>query len=186
MKESRLARRVSIILVVILSALGGMASSQEVYVATLTSPKGLGLKKTAELTLTIADRSTEEDRARLLQVFEEKGSEGFVGELRKLEQGVAKITGGPSSRINYVMVRPGQNGSSVVILTESPLYFPEDGPPSTTGSSVGLIRLEVNASGQGRGTMAEAQKLRITQEGTFEVEASRVDPIDLEDVRRER
>ena len=40
--------------------------------------------------------------------------------------------------------------------------------------------------GAGQGKLAEALKLRITNEGTFEVEAARAAPINLEAVRRER
>jgi hypothetical protein len=50
---------------------------------------------------------------------------------------------------------------------------------------VGLISLTLSTAGKGRGTMAEAQKVRVTDSGTFEVEGQATQ-IDLQDVERVR
>ena len=88
---------------------GTFASAEEVYTATLTAAKGLG-KKTAELTVTITSRTSEEDAAKLQKILTEQGSDAAVQELRKFDRGVAKITGGSSSPIRHVRAHPGQNG----------------------------------------------------------------------------
>jgi len=85
-----------------------------------------------------------------------------VLELRKFDRGVAKITGGPSSPIRHMRSHVGQNGARVIIMTDSPLYFPEDAPsPSAISkSSIGLIELVVDNTGKGRGSMVEAWRSR--------------------------
>ena len=166
---------------------GGFASAEEVYTATLTAAKGLG-KKTAELTLTVTSRTTEEDAAKLQQILKEQGSDAAVAAVRQFDRGIAKITGGPSSTIRHVRVLPGENGSRVIIITDAPLYFPEDAPSpsSVSKGSVGLIELVVDNTGKGRGNMVEAMKVNITADGVFQVVTPGATRIDLENVQRKR
>jgi len=105
-----------------------VASAEEVYTATLVQPRGLREAKTAELTVTVEQFSTEEDAARLRAVFEEQGSDGLIRALREMSRGVAQIQGGQTSRIHHVRVHEGQGGGQVIIVTEQPLYFPGDRP----------------------------------------------------------
>jgi hypothetical protein len=164
-----------------------LASADEVYTATLTSARGLG-KKTAELTVTITSRTSEEDAAKLQKILEEQGSDAAIAELRKFDRGLAKITGGPSSPIRHVRSHSGQNGARVIILTDGPLFFPEDAPsPSAISkSSIGLIELVVDKTGRGRGNMVEALKVNVTEDGVFQVVTPGATPIDLENVQQKR
>jgi hypothetical protein len=164
---------------------GSLASAQEVYTATLTAAKGLG-KKTAELTLTITSRTSEEDAAKLQKILTEQGSEAAIEELRKLDRGVAKITGGPSSPIRHMRSHVGQNGARVIIMTDSPLYFPEDAPSpsSVSKKSIGLIELVVDNTGKGRGSMVEALEVNLTEEGVFQVVTPGAQKIELENVQQ--
>jgi hypothetical protein len=161
-----------------------VASGEEVYVATLTSPKGLG-KKTAKLTLTIRQRTSEDERAELGKILQEQGSEAAFEALRKLDRGTAKIMGGVESPIDYFYVHPGKNGAQVVIITAHPLYFPEDTPNVIPEGPVGLIHLTLNSAGKGSGTMADAHRVRLTDSGTFEVEGKAMQ-IDLDAVQQVR
>ncbi len=174
-------------LTVLLLIVGTSAAAEEVYTATLTAARGLG-KKTAELVVTVTSRTSEEDAAALQKILKEQGSEAAVEAVRKFDRGVAKIVGGPSSPIRHMRAHPGQNGSRVVIITDSPLFFPEDAPsPSTISkSSVGLIELVVDNTGQGRGNMVEALKVNITEDGVFQVVTPGATRIELENVQQKR
>jgi hypothetical protein len=166
---------------------GTLVSAEEVFTATLTSARGLG-KKTAELTLTVTSRTTEEEAAKLQKILKEQGSDAAVAELRKYDRGVAKITGGPSSPIRHMRSHVGQNGARVIIMTDSPLYFPEDAPsPSAISKkSIGLIELVVDNTGKGRGSMVEALEVKITEDGVFQVVTPGAQKIDLENVQQKR
>jgi hypothetical protein len=163
------------------------ASAEEVYTATLTSARGLG-KKTAELVLTVTSRTSDEEAAELQKILNEQGSEAAVEAIRKFDRGVARIVGGPSSPIRHMRSHPGQNGARVIIITDGPLYFPEDAPsPSAISkSSIGLIELVVDNSGKGRGNMVEALKVSITEDGVFQVVTPGKTKIDLENVQQKR
>jgi hypothetical protein len=169
------------------SAPARLASAEEVFTATLTAARGLG-RKTAELTVTVTSRTTEEEAARLQKILQEQGSDAAIAELRKFDRGVAKITGGPSSPIRHMRSHVGQNGARVIIITDGPLYFPEDAPsPSTISkSSVGLIELVVDNTGKGRGSIVEARGITLTADGVFQVVTPGAQKIDLENVQQKR
>jgi hypothetical protein len=166
---------------------GSTAPAEEVYTATLTSARGLG-KKTAELVVTVTSRTTEQEAAELQKILKEQGSDAAIAAVRKFDRGVAKIVGGPSSPIRHMRSHPGQNGARVIIITDSPLFFPEDAPsPSMISkSSVGLIELVVDNTGKGRGNMVEAVKVNITEDGVFQVATPGATKIDLENVQQQR
>jgi hypothetical protein len=168
-------------------AAASAASAEEVYTATLTSARGLG-KKTAELVLTVTSRTSDEEAASLQKILNEKGSEAAVEAIRKFDRGIARIVGGPSSPIRHMRSHPGQNGARVIIITDSPLYFPEDAPsPSAISKgSIGLIELVVDNTGKGRGNMVEALKVSITEDGVFQVVTPGATKIDLENVQQKR
>jgi hypothetical protein len=187
MRDLRSFERYLVGVVSALLVAASAASAEEVYTATLTSARGLG-KKTAELTLTVTSRTTEEEAARLQKILTEQGSNAAIEELRKFDRGTARITGGPSSPIRHMRSHVGQNGARVIIMTDSPLYFPEDAPsPSAVSkSSIGLIELVVDNTGKGRGSMVEAMEIKVTPDGVFQVVTPGATKIDLENVQQRR
>ena len=175
------------VLLLMLSAGSAQALAQEVYTATLTSARGLG-RKTAELTVTITSRTTPEESERLQKILQEQGSAAAIQALQEFDRGVAKIAGGPSSVIRHMRSHPGQNGARVIIITDDPLYFPEDAPsPSEAPSdSVGLIELVIDGSGRGRGNMVEALEVKFSPDGVFQVVTPGRTKIDLENVQQKQ
>jgi hypothetical protein len=171
----------------VLLVAASLASAEEVYTATLTAAKGLG-KKTAELTVTITSRTSEQEAAALQKILQEQGSDAAIEALRKFDRGIAKITGGPSSPIRHVRSHVGQNAARVIIITDAPLYFPEDAPsPSAIPKgSIGLIELVVDNTGKGRGNMVEALEVKLTPDGVFQVVTPGETKIDLENVQQKR
>ena len=121
-------------------------------------------------------------------LLNEDGSDALMEELRKGDYGEARVTGGRMRRVVWVRVFPGQNGSSVLIVTDRPIYFPSDKldeqPAPTT--ALGVIQLEMNDRGQGRGRLAEAVAMHMTDEGVLQIQSARPTTIEMEDVRREQ
>jgi hypothetical protein len=161
----------------------GAVAQEQVYEATMTARRGLSQIE-AQLTISVQQFSTEEDANRLVGILQDQGSEAFIAALRELDRGVVRVVGGPTARICHVRVLPGENGSRVVILTDGPVYFPQDERRRIPKDVIGVIQLVLSSQGQGRGSVAEATKVRVTEAGTFEVEASQVAPIDISNVRQ--
>ncbi len=161
-----------------------MASAAEVYTATLVEKRGLREPKQAELTLTIEQFSTEEDSARLQAVFDEQGSDGLMQAIREMSRGSATVVGGRTSRIHHVRVREVQGGSSVIIVTAEPLYFPGERPDMRSIDALGIVQIDLNQHGMGRGMLAEVVAVGVKKDGSLEIQTFNRANIQLEDVRR--
>ncbi|MEE9263559.1 MAG: hypothetical protein V3V11_03800 [Vicinamibacteria bacterium] len=161
-----------------------VASAEEVYTAMLVESRGLREDKTAQLTLTIEQFSTEEDTARLQEIFDEKGSDGLIEALHQMDRGVAQIKGGPTTRINHVRVHEGESGNQVIIVTNRPLYFPGDRPDTRSIGALGIVQLQTNKRGMGRGMMAEIIQVGVKKDGSLEIQTHNIATISLEDVQR--
>ena len=106
----------------ILAAIG-VASADEVFTAKMVRTKGLS-KQSVHLDLRITEYATQEDADALQKILAEEGQEAMQKALRAGDRGVARVTGGLPRKVNWVRVYPGHNGSTVIIVTEHPLYFP--------------------------------------------------------------
>ena len=167
-----------------------VAFAKDVYTATVVAPRGLRTARTAKLTLTFTQYATEEDAAKLDKIYDEQGSEGLFKAFREMDMGTASILDGPSARINYVRVWPGNVSTRVIIVTDPPLHFPripgEDPPLKSPVDTLGLIQLEVGDGDDGKGSAAEVVKIEVTDEGVLQVEASARAAIKLENVKQEK
>jgi hypothetical protein len=161
-----------------------VSSAAEVYTATLVEPRGLREPGKAEVSLTIEQFSTEEDSAKLEEAFKAGGSDGLMNAIRAMDRGVAAVTGGQTSRIHHVRVHEGQAGNTVIIVIEEPLRFPGERPDTRSLDALGIIQLDLNAQGMGRGTLAEVVAVGLKQDGSLEIQTFNQATIQLEDVRR--
>ena len=172
------------LLVGAVSGFSTVASSEEIYTALLVESRGLREDKTAQFTLTIEQFSTEEDTARLQQIFDEKGSDGLIEALHQMDRGVAQIKGGPTTRINHVRVHEGETGNQVIIVTDRPLYFPGDRPDMQSIGALGIVQLQTNKRGMGRGMIAAVIQVGVKKDGSLEIQTHNTATISLEDVQR--
>ena len=167
--------------------IGNASAQEEVYTAKLVRKKGLSTES-VQLDLRIRERATQEQADALLKILNEDGSDALMEELRKGDYGEARVTGGRMRRVVWVRVFPGQNGSSVLIVTDRPIYFPSDKldeqPAPTT--ALGVLQLEINDRGRGRGRLAEAVAMHVTDEGVLQIQSARPTTIEVEDVKREQ
>jgi hypothetical protein len=178
-------KRIGLVTLLGVSCIGGVAQAEEIYKATITSG-GAFRSVTSEITLTIESQTTDEESAKLQQILQEEGSDAAIEAVREFDHGVARIEGTVPRRIVLMRVHEGQNGRQIIIITDQPLYAPGQTPDPDLPrkDAVGFIQLAMNNQGQGRGRMAEAMGITMTDEGVFQVEASGAKPIEIEDARR--
>ncbi len=65
------------------------------------------------------------------------------------------------------------------------LFHGRDEQPKPT-DALGVIQLEMNDRGQGRGRLAEAVAMHVTDEGVLQTQSARPATIEMEDVVREQ
>lgn len=172
---------------VVSAGTGAALAQDEIYTAKMVRKKGL-TPESVHLDLRISKRASQEDADELGRILAEDGSDALMDALRQGDYGEARVTGGMPRKVVYARVFPGQNGSSVIIVTDRPIYFPSDKldemPKQTT--ALGVIQLEMNDRGRGRGRLAEAVAMQVTDDGVLQIQSARPATIEMEDVRREQ
>jgi len=71
--------------------------------------------------------------------------------------------------IKYVYARPAVAGRQVTAVTAVPIVMGDQKPPAA-GYDFGLVLLDLEPSGHGRGDLVAATKIRVLEDGAFETE----------------
>ena len=161
----------------------------ESFSATATIETAGGVKATAPVTIVI-DRATPATEAEtLVKAFTSGGEAG----LRKALSGVPpagsiKVGDAPATVARIALDRPTSTGRLLTIVTDKPIVFLGAGRPDAKpkeGYGFGVLDIEVDAQGNGSGTLSPAAKVKVTQ-GAFVVDDYAAQSLRLTGVRRAR
>jgi hypothetical protein len=122
----------------------------------------------------ISGYSTADDLKVLLQVFEDKGSEGVANALHKMpSKGRIAITGTLGFDVNYFRSFPMPDGGRKIrFVTDRPITFGESWSASRSmdySLSMGEIIIS-KKKGESKGTLYPAAKFKVDKEGHLEIE----------------
>jgi len=139
--------------------------TRETFAATATVKGASGATASAPITVTIDRKMSQTEADSLLEAFRAGGAAG----LRKALQGVAPtgsvtLGKGPATPTRLTLERPVEKGRLLTIVTDKPLLFLGASLPEAkakAGHDFAVLDLEVDASGQGSGTLAPAAKIAI-------------------------
>ena len=100
---------------------------KSMYIQAQAMGTATQMGRTYGITLIIQELSTDEERAGLLEAFQQKGNEGLVNALSKMHsKGRMQITGTLGYDVSYVKTFPQPDGSTRLrIVTDRPLRFGE-------------------------------------------------------------
>ena len=137
----------------------------ESFTATATVKTAGGAEATAPVTITIDRKMPEVEADKLVAAFKSGGPAG----LRKALAGVpptgsVQLAEGAPTPARITIERPTDNGRLIIIVTDKPLLFFGAGVPGAKpkdGYDVAVIDLELDASGDGSGTLAPAAKVTV-------------------------
>jgi hypothetical protein len=130
--------------------------------------------RNANITLIIEELTTNEERAGLLQAFQQKGNEGLVNALSKMKsKGRMSVTGTLGYNVAYAKVFTQPDGSTVLrMVTDRPLLFGEVWA-SSRSTDYSLAGVEIVISKDKRkksGTLFPAARLKLNKENDLELE----------------
>jgi hypothetical protein len=121
------------------------------------------------LTVVVQRYTSDGDRKKLVEALKKGGTAAARALLVKgRDVGTVQI-GERQTAIKYVYSRKTLSGRQVTAVTAQPLAVAGAGTPAA-GFDLGLILLDLDASGSGRGDLVPATKIRVTDEGAFETE----------------
>jgi len=123
----------------------------------------------ATLTVVVQRYTSDGDRKKLIEALKKGGTAAARAQLLKgRDVGILQI-GDRQTAIKYVYSRKTLTGRQVTAVTAEPIAVAGAEKPSA-GFDLGLILLDLDASGAGRGDLVPATKIRVNEDGAFETE----------------
>jgi hypothetical protein len=120
------------------------------------------------ITIKIDKYSADGDRKAVEDALTQ-GQAAFLAALQKAPVVGTLSMGGQTTNIRWAREQPIQNGRTIVLVTDKPVYFVGAGavtPKAREGYDVALLKFRMDDSGVGYdGTMAAAAKVRATATG---------------------
>jgi hypothetical protein len=148
--------------------------AKRIYIQAQAMGTSTQMGRTYGVTLIIEELSTEEERAGLLEAFQQKGNEGLVNALSKMHsKGRMSITGTLGYDVAYIKTFPQPDGSTRLrLVTDRPLRFGEVWADSRS-SDYNLSGVEIVISKDKKhntGTLYPACQLKMNKENQLELE----------------
>jgi hypothetical protein len=155
------------------SAFALAQAGAETFSATATVKTAGGATATSPVTIVLDRKLSQADSDRLAAAFKEGGAAG----LRKALGGAAaagsiRLGSGEPTPARIVVERATDKGRLLTVVTDKPILFLGAGVPGAKpkeGYDFAVLDLEVDAKGNGGGTLAPAAKVTVKQ-GAFVVE----------------
>jgi hypothetical protein len=162
------AMRVGVSCVLFLTCAVSQAQAQA---DTFTAAAAVTSGDAANVPLTIVvQRYTSDGKRKILVDALKKDGTQAARALLARERDVGSVQiGDRRTPIKYVYARETLTGRQVTAVTAQPIAFAGVVTPAA-GFDLGLVILDVDASGTGRGDLVPATKIRVNDEGAFETE----------------
>ena len=154
-------------------ALTAQLRAAETITATAQTKSAGGATASAPLTVTLDRLSTDAEREQVMTALKKGGSDPVRALLDKWKPIGSVRLGGTLTSVKYAFARPAGGGRLITVVTGSPIAFVGAGLPSApprTGFDLGLVLLDVPASGTGSGELAPAAKLALNAQGALVTE----------------
>jgi hypothetical protein len=127
----------------------------------------------ANMTLTVERFATDAERDALLEAVKQGGTAAARTLLRgKADAGTLQLGSRPAT-IKYAYARETGGGRLLTLITADPIVLLGSGLPDakpTAGYDLGLVLLEVAASGPGKGELVPAAKVKVDAQGAIVTE----------------
>ena len=162
-------------------------SRPETYMATASVKTAGGASLTAPVTIDLTAWTSDADRTRLAGVLKSGGDEALQKQLAAMKT-LGKVTLGKTTfDAKYAYAMTSSEGRIITVVTTTPMFFVGAGAPGAkpkSGHDFGVVTIEVNDAGSGRGTLTPAASLRMSPADAFVVEDYSAELVTLPDVRK--
>lgn len=162
-------------------------AATEVFTATAAVKTAGGASASAPVTLTINRKMSQKEAESVSAAFKTGGAAALRKALAGIPPtGTVQLGAGTATPTRFTLERATGGGRLLTILTDQPLLFVGAGLPGAKpkeGYDFALIDVQVDATGNGSGTLAPAAKLRLNGDA-FVVEDYGAELVRLTDVKK--
>lgn len=162
----------AVLLIAVTTTFAQKQKSEQISATAMGTSTQLG--RMISIDIRINEYSTADDRKVLLEVFQEKGTEGVANALHKMHsKGRIAITGTLGFDLNFIRVFEMPDGSRKIrFVTDRPITFGEAWSASRSmdySLSMGEIIIS-KTKGETKGTLLPAAKFKVDKSGELEIE----------------
>jgi hypothetical protein len=148
---------------------GPATGAPEIFIATAQAKNATGAMS-GTLEIRLRRYTPDFDRKTVEAALREGGYPRFLTTLRNApEVGQLVLGGSEPFAIRYAREKVDGGGRSIIVVTDRPVFFISGGRPGGTkpraGYEIGIVQIQLDATGQGRGTMAAAARVRPDGDG---------------------
>lgn len=127
--------------------------------------------RTRSFTLRINGYTTTDEAQQLQSALQSGGQDGLLNAMRKLEKGRLQINNRVGIPVNAVLTSATETGTKITIIYERTVRFYEMRYGTRSSDyRFGYMELFLNRNGNGEGTLIPAARIRVLDNGTWEVE----------------
>ncbi len=133
--------------------------------------------------------STDQERQALVKAFEQKGADGLLAALQKMESlGTLRASSTLGWDLRYaVQVPMADGGRRIIVGTDRRVNYWQASGDKRAGYPFTLVELRLDKEDRGEGRMSIATKIGRSKDGTrIELEHFSSDPVRLQDVHKEK
>jgi len=165
----------SVVTVVLMTSTISLAQKlpKRIYIQAQAMGTSTQMGRSASVTLIIEQLSTDEERAGLIEAFQQKGNEGLVNALSKMHsKGRMSVTGTLGYDVAYIKTFQQPDGSTVLrMVTDRPLRFGEVWSDSRSSDyNVSAIEITISKDKKKKtGTLYPAVELKMNKENQLEL-----------------
>lgn len=147
---------------------------KHIYIQATAMGTSTQMGRVVSVNLIIEELSSDEERAGLLEAFQQKGNEGLVNALHKMKsKGRMSITGTLGFDVAYIKLFPQPDGTTILrMVTDRPLRFGEVWADSRSSDyEVSGVEIVINKDKKKHtGTLFPACRLKMNKQNELELE----------------
>lgn len=164
------------------------AGAPEIFSATAETKNATGAMS-GTLEIRLRRYTPDFDRKTVEAALREGGYPKFLTTLRNApEVGQLVLAGGEPLAIRYAREKVEGGGRSIIVVTDRPVFFVSGARPGGTkpraGYEIGVVQIQLDATGQGHGTMAAAARVKPDGDGGVLLDDYAEEPIALTKLTR--
>ena len=159
------------------------------YAATALGQSGSLAGKNFGLNIYIDATTSNGDVDEMIAILKQKGQDGLVSKMEgSKDLGRVAPTGSVGTGMRFARFRPNKNGGlHIVLATNRPISLPElYSRTRSTDYPIGIVTLDVDKDGKGKGTLAPMCKVKFNKKGELEIENYGQKPFRLANVYRQK
>lgn len=148
-------------------------AQDEIFAAVASMKTAGGVSASAPVTVVVNHFASDADHGALVGALKKGGTAAVKEWLRNRPDAGTLQLGSRRTPIKFAYSRPTGGGRLITVATAEPIVFTGAGLPgakTTEGYELGLVLLDLAATGPGRGELSPAAKVRVNDQGAIVTE----------------